>query len=134
MNRLVRIARIARRRSSQRVVTVLALRDKTIVAHIIHAREQVAFLLVALRERHPVRHGERLQQVTARKVTVAELVTFLFHRDLSLFPRFLIKNLSRIYFARSSRPTIIKNFSASSSVCKAISTVFPFFPGISNRV
>ena len=47
VNRLVRVARIARHRSSQRVVTVLALRDETIVTYIIHARKQVAVDFVA---------------------------------------------------------------------------------------
>ncbi len=47
MNCLVRVARISGRRSPERVVIVLALRDETIVAHVIHAREQVAFDFVA---------------------------------------------------------------------------------------
>ena len=42
MNRLVRVARIARHRSPKYVVVVLALRDKTVVTHIVHARKQIA--------------------------------------------------------------------------------------------
>ena len=51
------VEQIAVHRSPERVVAILALRHETIVAHVIHAREQVAFLPITLREWHPSHHS-----------------------------------------------------------------------------
>ena len=52
-------------RATQRVVAVAAFGYGGVAAFVAHPSEQVALRLVALRQRHVVRHGERLQQVAA---------------------------------------------------------------------
>ena len=55
----------AGKRAPKCVVAVAALGDGGVAAFVAHPREQVALRFIALRQRHVVRHGERLQEIAA---------------------------------------------------------------------
>ena len=82
VHRLAVAGGAAGKRAIERVVGVRALRYKGVAAKVSHPDEQVALCFVALRERHVAGHGERLQQITAGQITVAELLLDVEHHFL----------------------------------------------------
>ena len=82
VHRLAVAGGAAGERATERVVGVRALRYKGVAAKVSHPDEQVALCFVALRERHVAGHGERLQQITAGQITVAELLLDVEHHFL----------------------------------------------------
>ena len=61
---------VAGGRTTERVVTVLAIGYQGGAAMVRHAGEQVALVLIAERERHVIGFGERLEQVCAGQIGV----------------------------------------------------------------
>ena len=78
---LVRVAGIACLRTCECIIRITPLCHEAILAHIVHACEQVALLLIALCQHDSVGHAEYLQQIAPRQVVIAERALDLFMHE-----------------------------------------------------